>query len=138
MADTEIERGQSRGPVPWGVLFLAAALFLVFVARLLIDVLHYRSFCPWRELTGYPCPTCFGLRALAALGRGELLTALFLHPLVTMATLVVVLWGLYGLVRLLWRPSWPAPALTPRVRGLLRWAVPLLFIANWALLCLHR
>lgn len=49
--------------------------------------------CPFHRLTGIDCPFCGMTRATIALGRGDLRTALHLHPL---APIVLV-----GLVALL-------------------------------------
>jgi len=44
--------------------------------------------CPFHTMTGLPCPTCGGTRALLALGRLEWHEALVLNPLVTSATVL--------------------------------------------------
>ena len=45
--------------------------------------------CPLKELTGIPCPTCGGTRALAALARLDLKEALLCNPLVTVVWLMM-------------------------------------------------
>jgi hypothetical protein len=37
--------------------------------------------CPWKALTGLPCPTCGILRSLAAALRGDWYSCLAFHPL---------------------------------------------------------
>ncbi len=139
MIDGPEERdGPERRPLPWGLFFFGALLLLLAVSRVLVDRLHYRAPCPWRELTGFPCPTCFGLRALAAFGRGDWATAFLLHPLITAGSLLLFAWGLLSLGRLLIRPGWRAPRLPPRAKRILLWAIPFLFLANWIFLCLRR
>ena len=38
-------------------------------------------FCPWRALTGLPCPTCGIVRSLGAALRGDLHSSFAFHPL---------------------------------------------------------
>lgn len=45
---------------------------------------HYPT-CPFLAVTGWYCPGCGSLRAVHALGRGDLMTALDRNPLVVVA-----------------------------------------------------
>jgi hypothetical protein len=79
---------------------------------------HYPT-CPFLGLTGEFCPGCGSLRAVHALTRGEVGTAVGLNVLTVLAIVpVVVMWGLWL------RRSWSG---APR-----RWAAPA--PAIWALL----
>lgn len=51
-----------------------------------------RLLCPLRELTGIPCPTCFGTRAVLALMAGDWRDALRLNPLVGAAGIGLFAW----------------------------------------------
>ncbi len=51
------------------------------------------SFCYFKALTGHACFTCGTTRALGHLARFDLPAAFAVQPLVTMGTLVVLLWG---------------------------------------------
>ena len=46
--------------------------------------------CPFRVVTGLPCPTCGTVRAAALLMRGEFSSALSLNPLSVVLLLVAV------------------------------------------------
>ncbi|MEX2217634.1 MAG: DUF2752 domain-containing protein [Phycisphaerales bacterium] len=59
----------------WGALVAAQAW--VAVARG-ID----QTACPLRALTGVPCPTCGGTRAVMRLGEGDVVGAVVQNPLV--------------------------------------------------------
>ncbi|HVU01944.1 MAG TPA: DUF2752 domain-containing protein [Polyangiaceae bacterium] len=48
------------------------------------------SLCPFATLTGLPCPGCGILRALVALARGDVRGSIHLHPLASLATLLVL------------------------------------------------
>jgi hypothetical protein len=84
--------------------------------------------CAFHALTGVPCPTCGGTRALLALARLDVPAALAWNPLVTAAALVFVLGGLVALARALGGRGVPGGA-PPRWAG---GAAALAFAANWA------
>ena len=92
----------------------------------------WSAFCPLRELTGIPCPTCFGTRALLAASHGEVWRALRLNPLVGAAGLglfAFIPWTLATAVFNGPRPSLSQPAVKK-----LAWAGAALLGANWAYL----
>ncbi len=51
------------------------------------------TFCYFKALTGYACFTCGTTRALGSLARFDLPAAFAVQPLVTTATLALLLWG---------------------------------------------
>jgi hypothetical protein len=53
--------------------------------------------CPFHWLTGFPCATCGGTRALLALGRFEIGAAIAWNPLVAVAGIVFVVGGVVAL-----------------------------------------
>jgi hypothetical protein len=56
---------------------------------------HYPT-CPFLAVTGWYCPGCGALRAVHALGHGDLMTALARNPLtVVVAGYLVVTWVLW-------------------------------------------
>ncbi|MFH1679991.1 MAG: DUF2752 domain-containing protein [Candidatus Eisenbacteria bacterium] len=122
----------------WGLLFGGAAIGTVIGARILSEVFRYAVPCPFHLATGAPCPTCHGLRALAALGRGEIGAALALNPLFTTAAILLAAWGvLSGLLLLLGRRD-PPGALGERGRLVLRWGIPIALAANWLYLLMRE
>jgi hypothetical protein len=88
--------------------------------------------CPFRTLTGIPCPTCGGTRASLALLDGRLIDALRLNPLVTAGWLVFV-GG--GLVAFGWAISGaPTPRFSSpsaRTLGTLRTGAIVTLAASW-------
>ena len=97
-----------------------------------------RILCPLLELTGVPCPTCGGTRALVALAQADVLGALAWNPMVALAGMLAVAWSVAAvamLVGLVQPPAIPT-ALPARVRL----AVPVLVLLNeaWLLLTLPR
>jgi len=75
---------------------------------------HYPT-CPFLAVTGWYCPGCGALRAVHALGHGDLMTALARNPFAVVAI---------GCVVLAWL-AWLLRTLTGRPR---RWMLP-----RWAL-----
>jgi len=54
--------------------------------------------CPWRAITGWDCPFCGGLRAVAALAHGDWATAVDFNLLVAIAVPAAVLVALVAVV----------------------------------------
>lgn len=101
------------------------------VAFLVVAVLdpnqpgHYPT-CPFLALTGHYCPGCGSLRAMHALSRGELGTAVGLNAL-TMAMLPVLGYLWLRSVRRAWTGApRPAPA-----KPALLWALTAVVLAFW-------
>ena len=49
--------------------------------------------CPWRLLTGYPCPGCGGIRAMGAISTGQFEEAWLLNPVAFLISGVVLVWA---------------------------------------------
>jgi hypothetical protein len=112
--------------VLWGVLAAAALLlrpFWLALAPLLPG-------CPFRALTGIPCLSCGTTRAAVAVLHGDVLGALLINPLATLAGaafvaggVVAPLWVLVGL---------PLPRVAAPPPRALRIALVLVLLADWA------
>ena len=75
--------------------------------------------CLLRELTGIPCPTCYGTRALLAAATGHWLTALRFNPLVGLGGIglfIYLPWAAGTVIGGWPRPSWPPDTTTKLVR----------------------
>jgi hypothetical protein len=108
----------------WGGAALACAAAAPFARALAAGA----PVCAFRSLTGVPCPTCGGTRALLALARLDVGAALAWNPLVTLAALVFALGGLVALARAIRGEGVPDGA-PPRWAGA---AAALALAANWA------
>lgn len=83
--------------------------------------------CAFRALTGVACPSCGATRAVEALGRGDLATALSSNPLVVAGLLAFVTGGLLA-------PIWNRRVgRLPDLRGVVSVRVGLVaaLISNW-------
>lgn len=114
-----------RSPDLGAVLGLVATAAACWLLGLLVRPGQGPVLCPWRRLTGLPCPLCGGTTA-AALGRLDLRGALLANPV------VVASGALLGGARLGLSP-W-RPRLLYGARG---WA-PLVALAGSELWQLHR
>lgn len=72
---------------------------------------HYPT-CPFLWATGWYCPGCGALRAMHALGHGDVMTALARNPFAVVAAgYIAISWMLWLRRRVTGRPtSWLAPA----------------------------
>jgi len=114
-------------PVIWLVLIEIAALVLVLGAA----YFQLPIGCPFKAITGYPCPGCGGTRALIALLHGHIWEAIMINPLSVLLILFAVaapVWlfidcyrGTHTLKKLM-RSPWPTPVLI---------ITALILLANW-------
>jgi hypothetical protein len=108
----------------WGV----TALSLLAAAPFALGLATRLPFCFFREITGLPCLTCGGTRAVLALLAGDLGGALHANPLVSVALMMLVGGGLVaGLLALAGRGV-KEPA---RLPDWARAATVLVLAANW-------
>jgi len=120
---------------PLGLVFAGAGLVVgaaVLVLRL--DRLPF-ALCAFKQITGLPCPTCGGTRALGRLAALDLPGAFAMNPLAVAAAGVVALWALADLALLPRRQSLRL-SVRPDLGFPVRVAVVLLAAANWAYLVL--
>jgi hypothetical protein len=109
---------------------LTAVLFAPFAK----DLAPQLPDCPFRELTGLPCPACGTTRAALALARLDPAGAIALNPLATLGALIFVLGGAAAAVASLAG----MPLREPRLDGpALRTSAVLAVAANWTWVLLH-
>jgi len=78
---------------PFGLL----GLFGLALLRWQSDLALHLARCPWRELSGLPCPTCGGTHAAVSLARGRWSEGFTENPLVALGSLLFGLWVVFGL-----------------------------------------
>jgi Na+/glutamate symporter len=123
----------SAGRLPLGALFaLGAGLLALLGSAFRLDRLGF-PLCMFKATTGLPCLTCGSTRALVRLAHLDVPGAVALNPLVALALIALVLWGLAdGVLALRGRAL--VLEVGPTLSRVLLWgAIPLL-LANWAYL----
>ena len=121
---------QRLGAVPrWAIAVVLGWLGLVGLGEALkassgVDM----PSCPFRLLTGVPCPTCGATRAVLAAGQTRFLDALLYNPLLTVAAVA----GLAWLVLRLGFGRTIQLDLAPRGRAIVWIAAGGLVALNWA------
>jgi len=78
----------------WGCLVLLGLVGVVVLDRMAIVPV---VLCPFKWMTGLPCLTCGGTRAVLALVDGRLLESLSFNPVVAAGTLVAAPYSVYAL-----------------------------------------
>jgi hypothetical protein len=87
--------------------------------------------CPFRALTGIPCPTCGTTHAAVALLHGHLTAALAANPLATVAGVVFMVGGLLAPLWAMFKlPLLEIPSPLPRWA---RFGLLALLLANWVI-----
>ena len=86
-----VARGQDHYPIPRAALLTGALLIaLGIVAAALPGIENGPVACPFRAVTGLPCPTCGLTRVTHWLMRGDVGSALAINPFDTLFLLVAV------------------------------------------------
>lgn len=109
----------------------AVVLLLALIATAdLAGMLAHLPACPFRTITGIPCPGCGGTRALTSIARGDFAGAMAMNTAVALAALVTIHLGVMAL-------AWPAMAdrVLDRLHTIMRtrwarWGAVLIVIAE--------
>jgi hypothetical protein len=96
-----------------------------------------RVICPFRHLTGIPCVTCGGTRALLALTRGDVQAAFVWNPLVTLAGIGAMVFLLYAAIVTTLRAPRVRVRLADRDRFVFNAAAWAAIAGNWVFLILQ-
>lgn len=125
-ADARPDLGRALLPLAVGAGAVAAAATVALVDP--NEAGHYPT-CPFLMLTGLQCPGCGTLRAVHALTRGDLVTAVDLNVL-TVMLIPLLVWGWFGWLRhrLGRRPT--LPAISPAAGYAIAVVVPLFWVAR--------
>jgi Protein of unknown function (DUF2752) len=112
-----VERFEYR-PAVGAPELLAASLCMASLGALALGAATHASpggptLCPFRAVTGYPCPFCGLTRSLLALGRGDVVAVFHFSPLgLFVPFAAAVLLAHVGRAAVLGRPvGWPRPLL---------------------------
>jgi len=127
------ERGHVDHELIWGSI---ALLGIVAAAVVPVDLIGLR--CPFLALTGLPCPTCGGTRAMAAMSHLRFADGFRLNPLVAAGWVCGVLFVPYAaVVCLAGRRRLRVTDVTDRQRRVIALVVLGLVLGNWAFVILR-
>ena len=115
-----------------GFLWGAVALAMVALSPLAPRFAGALPACPWKTLTGVPCPGCGTTRAALALARLDVAAAFAVSPLAAAAWSVLVGGGLIvGLLTLAGVEPPEPPRLIGGAESIFRLAVLGALVVNW-------
>ena len=122
-----------KSPLPRLLVFPfgLVAVFGFLLARFQNDFVLKAAFCPLRDFTGIPCPTCGGTHAAVALVQGHLETAILANPLVTVGLVLFGLWLLVGLLATIFPGLRRDLEMSPREKRAARILAALMVLATW-------
>ena len=118
------------GAPPLGAIFggigalAAAAVWALGLDRIPLTL------CLFKAMTGLPCPTCGGTRALGRLAAGDVAGAVAMNPLAALGAAALAAWALADLVLLSSGRAVSLEVSGPAGRAL-RVAVPAALLLNW-------
>jgi len=131
---------RGKQEVPLLIILGACTLLAAGAARVwwsLGGETHSLLFCPFRRLTGLPCPTCGATRAFAALGRGDLRESFAMNPLLTLGALGILAAAVASLARRIAARPAIRVRLSPGDHRALRISCVVALGANWLYLLFH-
>ena len=111
--------------------FVTILLGLVFFVFLFMDQIPTPIGCPFKTITGIPCPGCGGIRAVQSLFKGEIWIALYTNPLSCIFCLfctTLPFWSFYDCYK---NKQTLKTFLTCRWSNLILVVVGIILLANW-------
>ena len=128
-----VARGQDPYPIPRAALLTGALLIaLGIVSAALPGIEDGPVACPFRAVTGLPCPTCGLTRVAHWLMRGDVSSALAINPFDTLFLLIAV--PLFALLWVANLTGWFTVRVSmSRVERRVAWTLlAAAVLANWA------
>jgi len=126
-------RYKSPGDIEFGIIYGTIALLALIAARVL-PVQDLLPPCPFRAVTGIPCPSCGSTRSLVHLANGDIAGSLILNPLFSLAMITALFLFFACSASLLFNRSRITLTHTRREGTLLRAGMAGIFLANWSYL----
>jgi hypothetical protein len=93
-------RSDTDAVPPW-VPVVAPAVAVATLAAYVVPraLTHGPVLCPFRRITGHPCPTCGLTRSAVAFLHGDLSASFRAHPFGPLVMVVAIAWGVNLLAR---------------------------------------
>jgi Protein of unknown function (DUF2752) len=112
----------------WGVVAACSLLLRPFW----LELAPFVPACPFRAITGIPCPTCGTTHAALALLNGRLGDALSANPLAALGGIAFIVGGFLAPAWATFR--WPIPSFPTPLPGWSRAMIVAILLAGWAYL----
>ena len=126
-------RYKRPGDIEFGIIYGTIALLALIAARIL-PVQEILPPCPFRVVTGIPCPSCGSTRSLVHLAHGDIAGSLILNQLFSLAMITALFLFFACSVRLPFNRSRITLTHTRREGTVLRAGMAGIFLANWSYL----
>jgi hypothetical protein len=127
---------KASNQIEFGVIYGVIAL-LMLGAAWWPPLLSLAPGCVFQGLTGVPCPTCGSTRSLVHLSHGDIVSAFSMNPLVTLAMIAAVVYFLFSLIILAFDLPRITCILTDKEKSVMRAAVLIILLAQWAYLTIR-
>lgn len=111
--------------------FLQLVGFYILIVFLLCVSPHLHLGCPFKMLTGLPCPGCGGTRAFYALTKGKILEAIYTNPLSVLVTVLAVIAPIWQFIDCLRNTNSFRVMLKRKWHPAFAICVAVVIIANW-------
>lgn len=120
----------ASGRIELGIIFGTIAILALIVGRVL-PVQDILLPCPFRAVTGIPCPSCGTTRSLVHLAHGDIAGSFILNPLFSLAMITALFLFVARSISLPFSRSRITLTHTHREGTLLRAGMAGIFLANW-------
>ena len=118
------------------LIYAILGLTLFLTARYAVNLLSWLPPCPFRTLTGIPCPICGATRAGICFAQFQWSRAFFENPLFFLLYMTLIVWGLFSLISLPTHKTL-SMELNKREKKLAYKLLILMLLLNWAYLIMR-
>ena len=130
-----ILKKRTSADIPFGLIYGTIALLALIAVRIL-PVRTVLPACPFKSMTGIPCPTCGTTRLLMHLTQGDVALAFFLNPVVALFIIGALVLFLYDVIAS-FSGSRAAFSLSHRESQWIRSGTVLALLVNWFYLAVN-
>jgi len=118
----------------YGIIIILAVILAGSFKHL---ILNCTSSCPFKTLTGYPCPTCGMTRVLISLSQADIFAAITFNPLISIGIISTLIFAVISLLALFSRQELDI-SLSRKHLLIIRILVPIVLVINWLYLVYIR
>lgn len=128
----EIYRSKDRSDLFEVYLFIYGGLAILFLlAARFLPLSSIPLVCPFKAMTGFPCPTCGATRAFIHFAHLNLTEAFVMNPLISSAIILGIIISFYSLSVFFLSPIKLGIRLSKRENRAIRTGIIGVIILNW-------